>query len=242
MSPDINHVLVLFLLVGSALAVSASLLLMRLYRDAVQSRMSSFGRETVPGPEPAVVRQTPSSSLQTRTLDDTVSLLGPETISPAYRIAMQRPWLTAAVYTAAGTCYAVIVTVGWLAATHDRAIIWTKVAFLFWLYLWPTVIAVVLVAAYNPARRWRLCAGYFFVLLAISGIALARNPDIGIGQLLLLWIIVNGLPTVVMLAFLLQPIRAVGPLVLAFVITVALGSYTLLWMPFRDEGAFAHHF
>jgi hypothetical protein len=237
MSPDINHVLVLFLLVGSVLAVSASLLLMRLYRNAVQSRMSSFGRETVRGPEPAVVRQTPSSSLQMRTLDHTTNLDQPDTISPAYRMAMQRPWQTAAVYTAAGTCYAVIVTIGWLAATHDRAIIWTKVAFLFWLYLWPTVIAVVLVAAYNPARRWRLCAGYFFVLLAISGIALARNPDIGIGQLLLLWIIVNGLPTVVMLAFLLQPIRAVGPLVLAFVITVALGSYTLLWVPFRDEGA-----
>jgi hypothetical protein len=237
MSPDINRILVLFLLVGSVLAVSASLLLMRLYRNAVQRRMSSFGRETVPGPEPAVVRRRPSSSLQMRTFDDTVSLVGPETILPAYRIAMQRPWQTAAVYTAAGTCYALIVTIGWLAATHDRAIVWTKVAFLFWLYLWPTVIAVVLVAAYNPARRWRLCAGYFFVLLAISGIALARNPDIGIGQLLLLWIIVNGLPTVIMLAFLWQPIRAVGPLVLAFVITVALGSYTLLWMPSRDEGA-----
>jgi hypothetical protein len=172
-----------------------------------------------------------------RTFDNTSSLVRPDTISPAYRMAMQRPWQTAAVYTAAGTCYALIVTIGWLAATHDRAIVWTKVAFLFWLYLWPTVIAVVLVAAYNPARRWRLCAGYFFVLLAISGIALARNPDIGIGQLLLLWIIVNGLPTVIMLAFLWQPIRAVGPLVLAFVITVALGSYTLLWMPSRDEGA-----
>lgn len=237
MSLDINRILVLFLLVGSVLAVSASLLLMRLYRNAVQRRMSSFGRETVPGPEPTVVRRTPSSALQMRTFDNTSSLVRPDTISPAYRMAMQRPWQTAAVYTAAGTCYALIVTIGWLAATHDRAIVWTKVAFLFWLYLWPTVIAVVLVAAYNPARRWRLCAGYFFVLLAISGIALARNPDIGIGQLLLLWIIVNGLPTVIMLAFLWQPIRAVGPLVLAFVITVALGSYTLLWMPSRDEGA-----
>ena len=237
MSLDINRILVLFLLVGSVLAVSASLLLMRLYRNAVQRRMSSFGRETVPGPEPTVARRTPSSALQMRTFDNTSSLVRSDTISPAYRMAMQRPWQTAAVYTAAGTCYALIVTIGWLAATHDRAIVWTKVAFLFWLYLWPTVIAIVLVAAYNPARRWRLCAGYFFVLLAISGIALARNPDIGIGQLLLLWIIVNGLPTVIMLAFLWQPIRAVGPLVLAFVITVALGSYTLLWMPSRDEGA-----
>src|SRR5215470_12654805 len=119
MSPEINRILVLFLLVGSALAVSASLLLMRLYRKA-----------------------------------------------------MQKFWQTAAVYTVAGTCYALIVTIGWLAAPHDRAVVWTKVAFLFWLYLWPTVIAVVLVAAYNPARHWRLFATYFVVFLSLSGIAL----------------------------------------------------------------------
>lgn len=57
MSPDINRILVLFLVVAFALAVLTSLLLMRLYRRAVQSRMSSFGRETIPGPEPAVVRR-----------------------------------------------------------------------------------------------------------------------------------------------------------------------------------------
>jgi FHA domain len=237
MSPDINRILVLFLLVGSALAVSASFLLMRLYRNAVQRRMSSFGRETAPGPERKLLHRRPSSALQMRTLDNTSSPVRADTISSAYRTAMQRPWQTAAVYTGAGTCYALIVTIGWLAATHDRAVVWTKVAFLFWLYLWPTVIAVVLVAAYNPARHWRLFAAYFVVLLALSGIALVFTPDIGIGKLLLLWIIVNGLPTVIMLAFLLQPIRAVGPLVLAFVITVSLGSYTLLWIPSRNEGA-----
>ena len=125
-------------------------------------------------------------------------------------------------------------TIGWLAAPHARAVVWTKVAFLFWLYFWPTVIAVVLVAAYNPTRQWGLFATYFVVLLSLSGIALVLTPDIGIGQLLLLWIVVNGLPTVIMLAFLLQPIRAVGPLVLAFVITVSLGSY-LLWISSRNE-------
>src|SRR5499433_154611 len=234
MSPDINRILVLFLLVGSALAVSASLLLMRLYRNAVLKRMSSFGRETTPGPERKVVHRTPSSAIQIRTLDNTSSPGRPDTISRAYRRAMQRPWQTAAVYTAAGRYYALFVTIGWLAAPHDRAVVWTKVAFLFWLYFWPTVIAIVLVAAYNPTRQWGLFATYFVVLLSLSGIALVLTPDIGIGQLLLLWIVVNGLPTVIMLAFLLQPIRAVGPLVLAFVITVSLGSY-LLWISSRNE-------
>src|SRR5262245_12976307 len=77
MSPEINRILVLFLLVGSALAVSASLLLMRLYRNAVLKRMSSFGRETTPGPERKVVHRTPSSAIQIRTLDNTSSRAGP---------------------------------------------------------------------------------------------------------------------------------------------------------------------
>jgi hypothetical protein len=125
------------LLVGSALAVPASFLLMRLYRNAVQRGMRSFGRETVPGPERAVVHRTPSSPLQIQTFDHTSSQVRPDTISPAYRTAMQRPWQTAAVYSAAGTCYALIMTVGWLAATQDKAVVWAKVLYLFWEYLWP---------------------------------------------------------------------------------------------------------
>src|SRR5262245_64112877 len=179
MSPEINRILVLFLLLGSALAVSASLLLMRLYRKAVQKRMNSFGRETAPNPARKLVHRTPSSAIQIRTLDNNSRPVRPDTISPAYRRAMQRPWQTAGVYTAAGTCYALIVTIGWLAAPHARAVVWTKVAFLFWLYLWPTVIAVVLVAAYNPATHWRLFAGYFVVLLALSGLHSCLPPISG---------------------------------------------------------------
>jgi hypothetical protein len=82
MSPDINRILVLFLLVGSVLAVSASFLLMRLYRNAVQRRMSSFGRETVPGPERAVVHRTPASALQMRTSTTPPAWSGPTRVHP----------------------------------------------------------------------------------------------------------------------------------------------------------------
>jgi hypothetical protein len=98
------------------------------------------------------------------------------------------------------------------------------------------VIAIVLVTACDPARRWQLFAAYFFVLLAISGVAVARNPQLDIGQLFVAWIIENGLPTVIMLAFLLRPIRAVGPLVLAFLITVSFGPVALLLMASANEG------
>lgn len=237
MLADVNLVVLPLLLVGSVLAIPASLLLMRLYRNAVQKRMSSFGRKTVPGPERAVVHRTPSAALQITTFDHASVPVRPDTISSAaYHMAMQRPGQTAVVYAAAGACYALIMTVGWLVATHDKAVVWSKVLFLFWEYLWPTVIAVELAAAYDSARRQQLCAGYFIVFFALTGIGVARNPDLGIGQLILSWIIVNGVPTVIILAFLLRPIRAVGPLVLAFLITVTFGSQTLLSMASANDG------
>jgi FHA domain len=232
----LTGVLPFIVLVASVLAVPVSLVLLKLYRNAVQKGMRSSGGGAVPGPDRAVVHRTPSASLQIRTFDDTASRIGPDKISPAYRIAVQRPWQTAAVYGAAGACYALIMTAGWLVATGDKTIVWTKVLFLFWEYLWPTVIAVVLVAAYDRVRLLQLFATYFIVLLAINGIAVARNPQLGFGQLILAWIIANGPSTVLVVAFLLRPIRAVGPLVLAFLIAVAIGSQTLLSMASANEG------
>lgn len=232
----LTGVLPFIVLVASVLAVPVSLVLLRLYRNAVQKGMRNLGAGTVSLPERAVVHRMPSSSLQIRTFNHTSSQVRPDKISPAYRMAMQRPWQAAAVYAAAGACYALIMTVGWLVATGDKAVVWTKVLFLFWEYLWPTVIAVVLVAAYDRTRRQQLFATYFFVLFALIGIAVARNPHVGVGQLFLAWIIANGPSTVLVVAFLLRPIRAVGPLVLAFLITVSIGSQTLLSMASANEG------
>lgn len=216
--------------VASALTLPVSLLLLRMYRNAVQKGMNSFGGGMVPGSERDLVRRTPSSSLQIRTFDHASREVRRGKVSPTYRMALQRPWQAAAVYTAAGACYASIMTAGWLVATHDDAITWTKIIFHFLEYLWPTVIAVVLVAAYDRTRRWQLFAAYFLVLLALAGIAVAQNPKLSIGQVFLLWITANGLPTVVVIASLMRPIRAVGPLVLVFLIMASIGSHSLLSM------------
>src|SRR5258708_2642445 len=50
------------------------------------------------------------------------------------------PWHAAAVYAAAGAVFAAVMTAGWLAATRDEAIPVTKLALLFWTYLWPSVL------------------------------------------------------------------------------------------------------
>jgi hypothetical protein len=167
--------------------------------------------------------------------DPTSSQAQPETVSPAYVKARDGAWKTAAAYTAAGSGYALIMTAGWLAATHDQAVVWIKVLLLFWTYLWPALISTILVAAYDPAGRLQLYAAYFLALLAIFAVALARNPGMGLWQLPVYWIIENGPPTVLVVAFLLRPIRAVGPLVLAFLIAVASGSQLLLSVASANE-------
>jgi len=222
-------------LVASVLAVPTSLLLLRLYRSAVQKGMRSAGGSPVPVPDRPAVHRTPLSALRIQAFDASSHAqgdLGP----PAYRKARDGRWQTAAVYSAAGASFAVIMTAGWLAATHDQALVWIKLLLLFWSYLWPTVIAVVLVAAYDRPSRLQLFAAYFIGLLAIAAVAAARNPGTGLGQLFLYWIIENGPPTGLVLAFLLRPIRAVGPLVLAFLIAVAIGSQFLLSVASANEG------
>ena len=90
------------------------------------------------------------------------------------------------------------------------------------------VLAVLLVAAYDRSRRWQVLGVYFGVFAALMAIAVARNPDLGLWQLPLYWVLTNGAESILLMTFLLRPIRAVGPLVLTFLLMVAIGSQTLL--------------
>jgi hypothetical protein len=222
------------LLFGAVLAVPTSLVLLKLYRSAVQRGMRSVGGAS--NPTRAAVHRVPSSSLQLQSFDQRSSSTASETFSSAYHRAIHGRWRTAAVYTAAGACYALIMTVGWLMATRDPTIVWVKVLLLFWTYLWAAVLAIVLVAAYDRARRLQVFAAYFLVLLVIMAIAIFRNPGMGLGALPLYWLLTNGPPTVLVLAALLRPIRAVGPLVLAYLTVVGIGSQALLSLAAANEG------
>jgi len=233
----LTGLLPLVVLIGSALAVPVSFLLLRLYRNAVQKGMTRSGGGTR-SPEPNGAHRVPLSPLELRSLDGASKPVRRETVSWGHGMARRGPWRTAAVYTAAGACYALVMTAGWLTATHDRSVGWMKVLLLFWTYLWPAVLGIVLVAAYDRARRLHLFAAYFLMLLLIMAVAFARNPELGIGALPMYWIILNGPPTVLVLAFLLRPIRAVGPLVLTFLIVVAIGSQSLLLAASANKGWF----
>ena len=126
-------------------------------------------------------------------------------------------------------------TAGWLIATGDKTIVWIKLLILFWTYFWPAVLTIILVAAYDRSRRTQLLGAYFSVLAVLMTIALARNPNIGIAGLPLSWLIANGPPTVLLFTFLVRRIRAVGPLVLAFLLAIAIGSQSVLHLAGANE-------
>jgi hypothetical protein len=110
--------------------------------------------------------------------------------------------------------------------------------FLLVTFAWPTVLTVNIVAATSPwQRRLSVCAD--FVLLTAFGAALALTPTesvatvsgVALGtwsgetpiRLVGKWSLFNLAPTILILAFRHRRIRAVAPLVLAFVTTVLAG-------------------
>jgi hypothetical protein len=233
MSPTVilTGLLPFVLLSAAVLALPVSLLLLRQYRQAVRRGMARSGgasraEGSVPPPPPP--GHVPASRLTLRKLGLTGAANGREQVSSTLRSATRGPWRAARVYGAAGAFYAFFMTIGWLVATHDTNVSLTKVLLLFWIYFWPAIICIALVAAYDRTRRVRLFGIYALVFLAIVGIALSRSPDLTPGALPLLWILQNGPPTLLVLLCLFRPIRAVGPLVLAFLIALGIGSQFIL--------------
>lgn len=220
-------------LIAAALAFPVCFALLRAYRRSVQKGMTSIGGGELTARRPTISSHAPFSQLQISVPDSTRKQNGIE--SPQYRRALWGPWRASAVYAVAGLAYALVMTAGWLIATRDKTIVFTKLAILCWTYFWPTVLTVLLVAAYDRIRRAQLLGAYFSVLAVLVAIALVKNPDMGIAELPMFWVLLNGPATILLLTFLVRPIRAVGPLVLVFLIAIALGSQAVVTVAGANE-------
>lgn len=208
---------------GAALSLPACLLLLRLYRRSVVTGMDARAGET--GGDVAVERVRPERHLQVVEIQSPPSA---DRTDATIRRAASGPWRVAGVYAISGLAYALVMTAGWLLSTGDYAPPATRVSMLFWSYAWPGTLAVLLVAAYARARRWQVLGAYFGVLAVIAAVARARNPGMGILEPVGFWALSNGAETTLLLTFLVRPIRAVGPLVLAFMVLAAVGAMAAL--------------
>jgi hypothetical protein len=193
----------------------ASALLLWRYRRAVLRGMKSLN-EDVPAADVVTPADAPPKPLRFVSLD----------VNAAPRATLPSPWVTAVIYLAAGAAYALIMTSALelaRARLNHEFEAWLSVLLQFWLFLWPAMVAVILVAAQDRIQKIWIVLGYFVAYVALVCMArdiggsffnrLVIHPD----QFLRIWFFWNGPATVLLYLSLMRRIRSVGPLVLVFV-------------------------
>jgi hypothetical protein len=148
---------------------------------------------------------------------------------------LRTPWRPAALYAVAGFCYALVMAAASL-ASWKTGFLPIRFLVLLWIYAWPVVLAVNLVAASTRRAKLLTAVGYFFVLAILGATAALRSSMFVFGSIVVLWGIINLPATVLLWAFLNRRVRAVGPLVLTFMVLALLGSDLALAVAARDEG------
>ena len=230
-----------------------SLLLLWIYLRAVKRSMRRQGGADMPEPPSAIAKTMPASTAPASPLQIVTtaeaSRRGP-TAAKIKTLALAGRWRTASVYTVAGFSYAVTLTALYLGATGLQ---FAPVRFLFLAltFAWPVVLTVGLGTAISW-RGWLAATGvYFSLLVAVTGAATGFrrewSPRMSLAAVLLLavgvnvsavtpsdtftwdqmvqaWLLTNAPGTLLVLAFLARPIRAVAPIVLVLMIAAVGGS------------------
>lgn len=216
-----------FILIAAAvLAFLASLLLLKLYRRSViksmRRRKVSDLLETKGYLPPEREYRPHDAPLSFQFVDREKT----DTQSDAeklFRSARRRRWLVASVHTIAGTCFAAAMTAAFLSAGKMELLPF-RFAYLTWVNIWPVMIAIGLIL--GPSRRSRMYGmlGYFALGALLGGMLLNRVGGLPAGQLLYLWLEFNAMPTLLLAVFLNRRIRALGPLLLVFMIIAVAGA------------------
>jgi hypothetical protein len=213
---------------GALLAYPVARLLLHFYHRSVARSMAAESGATREAGAAGIAATPPGVALQVVGAHRKESQAGaPVPTQTELAYLFKAPWRAAAVYAAAGAVFAAVMTVGWLIATRDPAIPMIKLLLLFWTYFWPAVLTVNLVASMGRSRWTTVCA-YFGVFVVLVMVALGKNPSMRWHELPFSWLLTNGPPTLLLAAYLTRRIRAVGPMVLAFMVLALTGSQVLV--------------
>ena len=220
------------LIMGAILALPLSYWLLHLYRRAVLKRMNqrsekpagSRKTEAVAGAEQG---ESARGDLRLSIVNAAAEQGTEHAGGMLYRSACSKPWRAGLVYLAGGCLFAVVMALSFLRASNSE-ILPLRFLVLFWIYAWPLVLTLSLVAATRRRIQLLLVAAYGVGFVILGAIVLARSPDSSVGQLAVLWLTTNLPPTVLLLVFLIRRVRAVGPLVVTFMILALTGSNLLI--------------
>jgi hypothetical protein len=215
----------MLMIASAALTAPVSLGLLRLYRRAVLKSMAAQAGLRPTAPEVQVSTNDTAAPLQISVLDAAALDMHEPA---AYHHALRSLATAMAVYVLAGFAYALVLTSAWLVFTRGEGFVLSRFLWLFSCYAWPTALAVGMIAAVSRGQRLLVAAAYFAMLFAVAIYGLVHNAELSLGQLVFFWMYTNAPASLLLLAFLQPRVRAVGPLVLAFMVTAVIGAQVLV--------------
>jgi hypothetical protein len=231
-TPALNAVLAFIMLLAAALALPVSFALIWLYRRAVTKSMRTRARPAAPEsaplststPHPPPAQAAPGVTV----VDATSSIPAGAEAKGLHAETLHAPWRAAAVYVVAGVCHALIMAAANHAASAERGFRPLSMLFLLLVFAWPAVITVNLVAATTVRARLAAAAVYFLIFAAVSAVAVSLSAELSWRLVIGLWLAANLPATLLLLTFLNRRVRAVGPLVLIFMLVAVIGMQTAL--------------
>jgi hypothetical protein len=223
--------LLLVTLLAPALTLVVSAVLLRRYRRAVARAMAASAEEAGALSDPATSeRPNPDARAVASPARATETWLRRETL--------HGPLREAARYAVAGVAFAVTTALVYLVEFRFRFALLPLLVWC-WLFAWPVVVTVNLIVP----STWRMKAASvvaYFAVLTILALLAALTPNMEALQLgaaslpawsmftprvvVALWCVLNLPATLLLLAFLNRRVRAVGPLMLSFMMIATTGA------------------
>lgn len=221
--------IILVLLIATPLAYLTSIGLLWFYRRAVfrAMRKRSFAgtAQTLSEENRTSLEQPVQTTLNSVVLDPHSSPAVISSLQESYRNLLRAPSRAAAIYVLAGLGYAVTFTILYLLSAQMEFVP-LRFIVLCWIYAWPIVLTVNLIAAATWRRRLLTISAYFIVLILLDITSAIRN-SIDIGQVFQVWFLLNFPATLLLFVLLNRRVRAVGPLVLIVTLFAVTGSLFL---------------
>jgi hypothetical protein len=216
------------LIAAAVLTWPVGWLLLRLYRRAVSRSMTA--RASGDAGTPRTPAGLPSfEAAGVAALDVSTAIVETPESQTLLRHLSGRPWHAARVYALAALAYAVVLTTV-TAPFVEPGAPFRPIRFLLLttMFAWPVVLTLAIVAGSVRQRKIAIGGAYTLAYVALVVIATLASPEFSLWQGLLLWALYNGPPTVLAAICLSRRIRAVGPMVLLFLILGLLGADVLL--------------
>ncbi len=210
----------LVIVVSTALTALLSIFLLWLYRRSVVQAMNIQSIDNEASQKFAM-----TSGTRRNNIFPAIKLI--ETVSNGesnYLRAIQSLNRVVTIYIIGGLFYSLVLTFAWIitadAGFHPILFLW-----LFSCFSWPIILSVHFI---KPSIKKYSTVFYSAIILFIAIIALIRNPNLTIVQLIYLWLLINGPGTILIVVFMNQRVRAVGPLVLVFMVAAITGSIVVV--------------